>query len=288
LTILQAPLDIDILILEMGANHQGEIDTLCQIGQPNYGIITNIGKAHLEGFGGIEGVKKGKSELYKFLAEKKEGKIFINTDDSILLNLIPKSVSQIEYSILADFKHIVSKPTLNFEYKSIHIKTQLFGDYNIHNIACAISVGRYFDIDLLQCISAIEEYIPDNNRSQKIVKNNTTYILDAYNANPSSMEVSITNFSQIEGKKAVILGDMLELGDTTDLEHITILELIKKLKIQDAFLVGPNFYKHRELFNFYFFENVENFKPSFETLDLENTTVLLKGSRGIAIERLIQ
>jgi len=287
LTILQAPLDAEILLLEMGANHQGEINDLCQIGSPNYGLITNIGKAHLEGFGGIEGVKKGKSEMYRFLNQS-GGSIFINTDDDVLVSLLPEESHLIRYSVNKDLHKIESNPVLSLEYKSHTIQTNLYGEYNISNIGCALAIGQYFGVELSDCIKAIEEYLPENNRSQLITKGSTTIVLDAYNANPSSMSVAISNFSKSGGKKIIVLGDMLELGETTDFEHEAIINWVIKHSIEKAYFVGPIFFKLKNRFNFNFYLRIEDLMPIFKDLDIKDTTILLKGSRGMAVERLLE
>lgn len=287
LTILQAPLDAEILLLEMGANHQGEINELCHISMPNYGLITNIGKAHLEGFGGIEGVKKGKSEMYRYIHET-GGKIFFNTNDDTLASLLPKEIHLIPYSVLSDIKIIQSNPTLSFEFKSHSVHTQLYGDYNINNIASALAMGEYFGIELSDSLAAIKEYLPENNRSQLIRRGTTTIVLDAYNANPSSMNGAISNFSKITDNKIVVLGDMLELGDSTEAEHETIIKWVEHHSIKEAYFIGPNFYQFRDKYKFDFYLNVDDLKAKFKNMNLNDTYVLLKGSRGIAVERLLQ
>ncbi|MBK7700114.1 MAG: UDP-N-acetylmuramoyl-tripeptide--D-alanyl-D-alanine ligase [Saprospiraceae bacterium] len=218
LTILSTPDDAQFLIVEMGANHQGEIDLLCQIAAPNYGMITNIGKAHLEGFGGVEGIKKGKSEMYRYLTQH-GGKIFINSDDNVLMSLLPEKVKTIQYEVQTLLNLIDAEPTLKLDYRNVQVTTQLYGTYNLPNIAFAICVGEYFGVEQAEIIEAISEYTPDNNRSQILKIDTNIIIKDAYNANPSSMVLSIESFSKILGPKVVVLGDMLELGEYAPSEH---------------------------------------------------------------------
>jgi UDP-N-acetylmuramoyl-tripeptide--D-alanyl-D-alanine ligase len=287
LTIMQAPPDTDILILEMGANHQGEIDMLCRLGAPNMGIITNIGKAHLEGFGGLEGVKKGKSELYRFLAES-QGVVFVNSEDDTLMNLLPENLQIIPYKTFSEFNIVSTDPELTLEYQSMRINTHLIGDYNIPNIACALAIGSFFEIHLKDSIEAIESYLPDNNRSQKIVKGTTTIIMDAYNANPTSMRAALKNFSHVDGRKIAVLGDMLELGVHSHEEHLHIINLVRDSDVSMAIWVGPNFMALAEDGFGHFFKDVEQAMSFLKKLDLSDTTLLLKGSRAIHVEKVME
>lgn len=287
LTILQAPLDTEILILEMGANHQGEIDMLCRLGEPNFGIITNIGMAHLEGFGGLEGVKKGKSEMYRFLAAG-EGRVFVNSDDDVLMNLLPENLQSIPYKTFSEYLPVGSDSELVLEYRANRIQTHLIGEYNIPNVACAIAVGKYFGIGEKESIKVIERYVPSNNRSQKVVIGTTTIFLDAYNANPTSMRAAIKNFSKIDGKKISVLGDMLELGSHAYEEHQQILDLVKESDFEMALFVGPHFFTFKNDYSFYFVKNIDEAKSFINTLELAHTTVLLKGSRGLKMEKILK
>jgi UDP-N-acetylmuramoyl-tripeptide--D-alanyl-D-alanine ligase len=287
LTILSTDSEIEFLIVEMGANHQGEIDALCKIAEPDYVMITNIGKAHLEGFGGIEGIKKGKSEMYRHAAVHHK-KIFINTDDEVLMSLLPENADTINYSatLLAKLKD--EKPFITFEYNGFTHSTQLYGSYNISNIAFAIAAGEYFGVDPKDISSAISNYIPENNRSQITKHKSNTIIKDAYNANPTSMKFSIESFAKLEAaNKILILGDMLELGSHTAEEHSAIIHLTKQLNLNDVIFIGKNFSEVKDEQHGVYFENVQAAKSYFEKRDITNTTILLKGSRGIAVEKLL-
>jgi len=284
LTLLSTPLETEMLIVEMGANHPGEINFLSEITQPNFGIITNIGKAHLEGFGGYEGVIKTKSELYQYIM-KTNGKLFVNSDDDLLLSL-SKNSERIKYG--KDSQLISANPLLEFNFKNTHISTNLIGSYNFYNLALACSVGDFFGVSIDNCKSAIESYIPSNNRSQvERSEKGNTLILDAYNANPSSMLVAIQSFEQIKAKKKIaILGDMLELGDDSLQEHQLITEELVKRNFHQVLLVGNEFKQTKN--NFLYFENTNQIRTWIQNNPIQNSTVLLKGSRGIRLESLIE
>lgn len=284
LTLLSTPLETEMLIVEMGANHPGEINFLSEITQPNFGIITNIGKAHLEGFGGYEGVIKTKSELYQYIM-KTNGKLFVNSNDDLLLSL-SKNSERIKYG--KDSQLISANPLLEFNFKNTHISTNLIGSYNFYNLAVACSVGDFFGVSIDNCKSAIESYIPSNNRSQvERSEKGNTLILDAYNANPSSMLVAIQSFEQIKAKKKIaILGDMLELGDDSLQEHQLITEELVKRNFHQVLLVGNEFKQTKN--NFLYFENTNQIRTWIQNNPIQNSTVLLKGSRGIQLESLIE
>jgi UDP-N-acetylmuramoyl-tripeptide--D-alanyl-D-alanine ligase len=282
LTLLSTPTDTEMLIVEMGANHQGEIAFLSGIAEPNYGIITNIGKAHLEGFGGYEGVIQTKSELYRFI-QKTNGKLFVNQDDDLLLSL-SENIEQITYG--ADTSLAKVDPLVSIIFKNVLIGTKLIGAYNYPNLAAACSIGSFFGVSVESCKEAIENYTPSNNRSQieQSAKGNTL-ILDAYNANPSSMELAIQSFEKMEAsKKIAILGDMLELGEDSYEEHQAIVNQLKKAQFEDVFLVGKEF-KQTES-NFSYFDNSKELSNWIVQHPLKDSTVLLKGSRGIRLESL--
>lgn len=275
LTLLAMESSVEFGVVEMGASAQGEIATLCTICQPNYGIITNIGNAHLEGFGGKEGIIKGKGELYDYL-NANGGRAFVAQEDQTLQQMVTDRVG------------LTVEPysyTLAEGYKS-----NLSGDYNSRNIAAAVAIGRYFDIAQPSIAAAIESYIPQNNRSQE---QSTTHgnrlIIDCYNANPSSMEVALANIATKEGAKLLILGDMLELGQWSEAEHCRILKLAADIVGVDIVLVGENFRKAAHSLAI----DAICCKDSAEAIDyltqshISNTTILLKGSRGIALEKLI-
>lgn len=286
LTILSVTPDIEFLIVEMGANHQGEIALLSDIAHPDYGMITNIGKAHLEGFGGVEGIKKGKSELYRHI-QSKNGKIFINTDDEVLSSLIPEISTLIQYSPTRLLDIVSEEPFLTLNYKGHPLETQLYGKYNINNIAFAIAVGSYFGVADDDIISAIEAYKPDNNRSQLTKSGSNTIIMDAYNANPSSMMASLESFARIQGPKVVILGDMLELGEYSDLEHQKIIDIVENMNPSDAIFIGKQFCKAGMGRYGNYFSDTSTAKEYFDGKKYENSQILLKGSRGIAVEKIL-
>jgi UDP-N-acetylmuramoyl-tripeptide--D-alanyl-D-alanine ligase len=298
LTLLSMPEDTDIAVIEMGANHQGEIDALCHIAAPTHGIITNIGKAHLEGFGGIEGVKKGKSELYRYL-QHNDGVVFVNLDAEFLPEL-SQSINHLMYYGQVKKKgsqHITMTETLPFvsvtypgrEGTMVGVHSRLTGAYNFANIATAIAVGTHFGVPDALIKSAIESYEPDNMRSQIIHSGTNHFILDAYNANPTSTREAVLNFSRLPSdKKIVILGDMLELGDYSYSEHLGILQLCISLHFNQIVLVGPQFAEvAREISSVLLFENVQALKSWFEEQSFKNCSFLIKGSRGIQLEKLL-
>lgn len=287
LTILDTSSDIEFLIVEMGANHQGEIDLLCKIALPDYVMITNIGKAHLEGFGGFEGVKLGKSEMYKF-ANNFDKKIFLNKDDSVLTGLIPSDSEIISYSGSQMLSIISEEPFLKLRYNNQEIETNLYGSYNLSNIAFAIKLGEYFSVDQDMIVKGIAGYRPDNNRSQLEKINGNTVIKDAYNANPNSMKLSLESFAKVNASlKLVVLGDMLELGEFSQTEHKEILTLVESLGIKEAIYVGENFYKEKEGFNGAFYKKIEDAREYFKIKGYQNYYILLKGSRGISVESIL-
>ena len=287
LTILDTSSDIEFLIVEMGANHQGEIDLLCKIALPDYVMITNIGKAHLEGFGGFEGVKLGKSEMYKF-ANNFDKKIFLNKDDSVLTSLIPSDSEIISYSGSQMLSIISEEPFLKLRYNDQEIATNLYGSYNLSNIAFAIKLGEYFSVDQDMIVKGIADYRPDNNRSQLEIINGNTVIKDAYNANPNSMKLSLESFAKVNASsKLVVLGDMLELGEFSQTEHKEILTLVESLGIKEAIYVGENFYKEKEGFNGAFYKKIEDAREFFKIKGYQNYYILLKGSRGISVESIL-
>lgn len=280
LTILSADLETDFLIVEMGANHKGEIKLLSQIADIDYGIITNIGKAHLEGFGSFEGVISAKKELYDFI-QQKNGTIFINKNDS-LLSQLSKGMSKIEYD---DNVLNGQSSFAKVNFKSTTIQSKLIGNYNCPNIKAACTVGYHFGVDLAKIKEAIEDYTPQNNRSQYIdTTRNNSLILDAYNANPSSMIEAIKSFNSIEhDKKLMILGDMLELGKESKMEHQKIIDFISG-KNTDTILIGDEFGNCKNTFRQ--FDDVEQCANWLTSEQITNSLVLLKGSRGIKLEHL--
>ena len=271
LTILSADLDTEFLIVEMGANHQGEIKILSEIADVDYGIITNIGKAHLEGFGSFQGVISAKKELYDFV-EQKNGTIFINKNDALLVS-ISEHISKIEYD---DEVHNDASAFATIQFNTFTIQSKLIGNYNCPNIKAACVIGQYFGVETSDIKQAIEDYSPSNNRSQFfITEQNNSLIMDAYNANPSSMTESIKSFNTIaHNKKLMILGDMLELGEYAKLEHQKICDWVVK-NSSDAILVGAEFEKC--IHPFKQFKDVEECAQWLAQESIKNTLVLVEG-----------
>ena len=287
LTILSVGSNVQFVIVEMGANHQGEIAQLCQIAKPDYVMITNIGKAHMEGFGGIEGIKKGKSEMYRY-AEANGAQIFINSDDSVLKSLIPAASKIIPYSVNETVKVMAPEPSLQISYSNQIVITQMYGEYNVPNIGFAIALGRHFGIADDQIADALSQYTPESNRSQITKSGNNTVIKDAYNANPSSMQASLISFSKMAANvKIVVLGDMLELGEYANEEHKKIINLAKQLRFDHMIFIGPLFMEAGKQQKGHYFENVESAKIHFAKADYNDALILLKGSRGIAVEKIL-
>ncbi|MBN2683363.1 MAG: UDP-N-acetylmuramoyl-tripeptide--D-alanyl-D-alanine ligase [Bacteroidales bacterium] len=290
LTLLSFSENTDFGVVEMGANHPGEINSLCKIADPNFGIITNIGKAHIEGFGTFQGVIDTKNELYQYL-NTKNGLIFYNSGNEILTSLSKNNKyafggenDDIYAEIIEQNPFLKIKIFLN--QKDYIINTKIFGEYNLENIMAAFAIGHYFGIEASSIINAIETYRPENNRSQLVKTKENTVFLDAYNANPSSMEKAIENFLKIDGKKAMILGDMLELGNISEVEHIRIVKLIEKMGMDNIFLVGKNFksLSNKQLLSF---EDVEGLIEHLRTNPIKAYNILVKGSRGTKLEKVI-
>ncbi len=291
LTLLDMPSDTEIGIIEMGANHPGEIDELCRITEPTHGLITNVGKAHLEGFGGFEGVKKTKSEMYRFLKEK-EGLIFINIDENHLENLLPEYHGIIRYGRkITEVSPLETAPFLKvlFEYSSQECNTNLVGGYNYPNVLTAIAIAHQFGVADEDVIRALQAYRPGNNRSQLLTHFGNTIILDAYNANPTSMGVAVTNFAEMQGdKKILIIGDMLELGEDSNQEHQNMIDLTRKFGFDEVFLIGEHFGKCyiREK-GYHFFNSTQELKEVWNWKKFKGASFLLKASRGIGLEKLL-
>ena len=288
LTLLKIKKDSEFAIIEMGANHVGEIAFLTNLIKPDLGYITNFGKAHLEGFGGVNGVIKGKSELYNWLIKNKKP-ILINTSDIEQINFIKSN--SITFGIKNDANYMFKKNNLgdfiSVFYEKVQINSNLIGDYNFTNIAAAISLGLYFDINVSSIKNAIESYIPKNNRSEVLFNNDKKIILDAYNANPTSMNLAIDSFLKLEGSKALILGDMFELGQYSNKEHEEIINRLEK-ENNKTFLVGNEFYKLKKESNkVLFFKDKEGLiKEIFDKKIIEKN-ILIKGSRGMKMEDIV-
>lgn len=284
LTLLSMTPKTEIGIVEMGANHLKEIEFLCSIAEPNYGLITNFGKAHLEGFGDFEGVIKAKSELYDFLRLNK-GTVFINKDDALQVKQ-SAGINAIEFNS-NDIKFVEASPFVKVQFKNVIIESKLIGKYNYNNIAVAVAVGNHFNVPETDIKDAIENYTPVNNRSQIIQKGTNKIILDAYNANPSSMQAALENFAQLKDEnKVVFLGDMFELGKDSKEEHEKIAKLAVSCNFSKVFLIGKAF-STTSVKNAYVSESFESFKNSINYSNINNATILIKGSRGMALERLL-
>lgn len=290
LTLLHMTDETEIGIVEMGANHLNEISTLCFIAQPDYGYITNFGKAHLEGFGSLEGVVKGKTELYQYL-QSFQKKVFVNGRDTTQMSK-SENMDRIIFGGKENREHISllsDSSKLLIGYKGLKIQSQLIGSYNFDNIAAAIAIGDYFKIPPSDIKDAIENYTPKNNRSQMIEKGSNSIILDAYNANPTSMMAALNNFKQIEGKdKVLFLGDMFELGNESSQEHQNIVSYLENNKIGNAFLVGTNFYRTKiSNPNILKFEDFDALTEYLKSVTIQDQYILIKASRGMAMERII-
>jgi len=281
LTLLSFTEKTDIGIVEMGANHLKEIELLASIIEPNFGYITNFGKAHLEGFGGLEGVIEGKSELYNYLKSNNQ-KAFINIKDSKQVEL-SSELDSIIFGNKTILKHI--DPFLVIYYEGLEIRTNLIGEYNFSNINAAIAIGEYFNINSTDIKEALESYVPTNNRSQITEKGNSKIILDAYNANPSSMKAALENFEKITAtNKIIVLGDMFELGETSNQEHQIILEQAEMINTKEIHLIGEHF-SSTKASKAKLYSTFEAFKISFIPTE---ATYLIKGSRGMALEKTLE
>ena len=282
LSILEITKEHKIAIIEMGANHEKEIEFLCDIAKPTHGVITNIGSAHLEGFRNHQGVINAKNELFNFI-KKNNGLLFVNDDDNLLLNLSEK-IERITYGNNGFCKGFITKntPYLSIKFSHTEINSQLIGEYQFSNIMLAVCIGNKFNIKDLNIKKAIENYTPKNNRSEILKTKDNLLILDAYNANPSSMKAMITSFSKQDyTNKLCILGDMLELGEYTIKEHSAILDLIDTLNLE-IILIGKEFSKISNKA----FKDRNAFEIFLKSNPIKNKTILLKGSRGIGLEKL--
>lgn len=295
LTLLSMTSQTEMAIIEMGANHPGEIELLCEIADPDYGLVTNMGKAHLEGFGSFEGVIKTKSEMYDYLRQK-GGKCFINSDNPLLIKQAG-TLEQITYGkssgcyltgeLASTEYHLVVKAL--FPKGWLYLKSKLIGDYNFENLLAAACAGKYFGVDPLLIQKALEEYTPSNNRSQLIKGGRNTVIMDAYNANPTSMMMALTNFVSISNdNKCLILGDMLELGEVSDAEHQKVVDFIEANTFSEVMLVGPQLKKTIAQHENKKFDNVELLFTYLQTHPINNSLVLVKGSRGIHLEKILE
>ena len=294
-TLLRLKAEHDLAVIEMGANHPGEIKFLSEIVEPDCGIITNVGKAHLEGFGSFEGVIKTKGELYDFLRKKEGSTVFIHHDNAYLmniaggLNLIPYGT---EDDLYVNGRITGNSPYLTFEWKagkdgkSYQVQTQLIGEYNFPNALAAITIGLFFGVEAAKINEALAGYTPQNNRSQLKKTNDNTLIIDAYNANPTSMMAALQNFRNMEvPHKMLILGDMRELGAESAAEHQKIADYIKECDFEEVWLVGEQFAAAEHSFKTY--PNVQEVIKELETNKPKGYTILIKGSNGIKLSSTV-
>lgn len=292
LTLLRLTNETEFTIIEMGANHQLEIANLCRIAEPEYGLITNIGKAHLEGFGGIEGIFKGKTELYDFIAAK-GGSLFVNSRNQQLLTKAKALVKEVvTFPDKPDYftaTLLSNEPSVSLKAFSQEIETHLSGVYNYENICAALCIGQYFGVDKASALKAVAEYRPENNRSQILKRGSNTIHLDAYNANPTSMSLSLQNFAAIKGAKVVILGDMFELGEAAPEEHAAIGELTKTLKLDEVIFCGNLMLSaHQANPDSLYFESKADLADHLTPNKRTETSYLVKGSRGMSLESLVE
>jgi UDP-N-acetylmuramoyl-tripeptide--D-alanyl-D-alanine ligase len=315
LTILTIDNSHEMAVIEMGANHQKEIEFLCSIAQPTHGLITNVGKAHLEGFGGVEGVKKGKGELYDYLKKSGSpnsgGVVFINSDSAVLMEMLQARnlKNAIFYgkdydSNLVTGKLIDNSPFLTLQWtnnetgNSHEVQTQLTGAYNLDNILAAICIGVYFELTDVEINEGVEGYQPKNNRSQIMQMETNTLICDYYNANPSSMFVAIENMGKINAKrKVLILGDMFEMGEEAAIEHEAVIKKAMETPVDERIFIGKEFYEVGMSMdngqwtmdkNPTFYKTAEDAITGLKANPIKNSTLLIKGSRGMALERLVE
>jgi UDP-N-acetylmuramoyl-tripeptide--D-alanyl-D-alanine ligase len=290
LTLLSILPEAEIAVVEMGANHPKEIEMLCNIALPDYGFITNFGRVHLEGFGSLTGVIQAKTEMYRHIKKHKKS-IFVNANDTTQVEK-SEDIKRITFGPeLTDFpvSFLSADPFVNVKFKKTVVNSKLIGKYNFSNMAAAIAIGQFFEVADAKIKEAIESYVPSNNRSQIIQKNSVTIILDAYNANPNSMEVALENLSQLSDKsKIAILGDMFEIGENSLLEHQNVANLVQKLDLKKAYLIGTTFskiaLKNSDIEQF---DSFEEFKNNFDNAACKEATVLIKASRGMALERVV-
>lgn len=307
LTILTIDSSHQMAVIEMGANHQKEIALLCSIAQPTHGLITNVGKAHLEGFGGVEGVKKGKGELYDYLLKSEDRVAFVNSDDKTLLEMQEaRGLKNVVYygknghtDKLVSGRLLDNSPFLTFKWhdrksSSYNVKSQLTGSYNLDNILAAICIGCFFGLDSDEINQGIESYQPKNNRSQITKTATNTLICDFYNANPSSMFVAIENIDKVQaGHKVMILGDMFEMGAESAVEHTSVIEKAMSANVDERIFIGKDFSSQQtevdntNLINTTFYLTAEDAIIGLKTNPITNATILIKGSRGMALERLV-
>ncbi len=288
LTLLSIKPEHEIAVIEMGANHQKEIEMLCEIAQPNFGYVTNFGKAHLEGFGGFEGVIKGKSELYDYLKLHLQT-VLVNENDPVQVEKTEGYQPKITFGKeMSDyqFEEFSKDNLVGLSYHGNQALSKLTGNYNFTNLCAAASLGFHLNLNFDQIKNAIENYLPTNMRSQVVEKNGKIFVLDTYNANPSSMTESLKNFDGFTGAKTIIIGDMLELGDESEKEHQAILDLANSLNFDEIITVGNEFKKANTLSKSY--QNSKELSEYLKANKIDSKNILLKASRGIALEQILE
>ena len=290
LTLLTITPETEIAVIEMGANNPGEIAALCEIALPDYGYITNFGRVHLEGFGSLQGVIHSKTEMYRHLQSKGK-KVFINASDPVQM----ERSQQMKRMLVGgengacQVSFIDADPFVRMDFEGTEISSELIGAYNYMNMAAAACIGKYFEVDSEAIRRGIASYVPANNRSQIIKRGSNTIIMDAYNANPNNMEAAISNLKRLKAsKKVAILGDMFELGKDSALEHQKVAEMIAESDADPVFLIGENFSKvNAGDSKIKIYKTFEEFSSNFKNLDFDDTTFLIKASRGMALERAL-
>jgi len=290
LTLLSIKPETEIALIEMGANHLKEIELLCNIADPDYGYITNFGKAHLEGFINLEGVIKGKSELYTYLM-KKSRLIFINSRDNKQLEITKEYTEKFTFgNVNSNVNYSVNaiNPQITISLEDVTIKSNLFGEYNVENLAAAICVGKYFNMSNTLIKEGIEGYTPNNNRSQIIEKGSNKIFLDAYNANPTSMQLALANFNEMDEKnKILFIGDMYELGENSHKMHQDIVNTIEEMNFNQTYLLGDLFNKTKFSSKIKAFAVLEDLNSNINLKEISNSTILIKGSRGMQLEKIL-
>ena len=292
LSLLDIKHDTDVAIIEMGANHIGEIKRLCEIAMPDIGLITNYGYAHLEGFGGFEGVVKGKTEIYEYLTEN-YGHFILNNDDNLQVENCKGDLA-ITFGSSKDsdfiFDYIKDNLFLKLKIDGYEFNSNLYGDYNFSNLASSITIGKFLDLSNKEIQEGLNKFLNDSNRSEILIFDSNKIYLDAYNANPSSMLAAISNFENINTtNKVLILGDMFELGKYSDHEHQKIVDFVKNKDYSKVYLVGDNFSKCNTEGEYFFkFSNTDEIAQSDSFKSLKNMNILVKGSRGVKLEKLFR
>ena len=292
LTILSMSKETQIGIVEMGANHLKEIDFLCEIAEPDFGYITNFGNAHLEGFKSLDGVIKGKSELYDYLRINNK-LIFYNSENKKQSNLINSYTNTFSYGFSTNSNCVINNSnslnTVDVEYKNELIKSTIYGGYNFENICIAIAVGEYFDVGFEQIKKGIESYLPENNRSQITITDSNTVVLDAYNANPTSMKLAIESFCKTSyTNKMIIVGDMFELGKDSNKYHQEITDSLESISDTKIYIVGKDFSKTNHSKKIKSFPSTEELINNISKLNISNYSILIKGSRAMQLEKIVK